>query len=206
MKKFSKLSLLVCTMLVVALFAGCAKKFDASSYLQAALDNSYKNDPSLYVKQKVCTEEEANKIYEQGIDKELSGLTSQLSMSDDLKAKYRTFIQDIFKAADYTVKDAKKEDGKYIVTVEYKKLKVFQEAIKAFTEQSKDIDNSKYETTDAYSEAVAQLYLDLLQAELDKKSYGDTESTTVTIAAQNKVYTPNTNDLMKLELALFDIQ
>ena len=53
----------VLAMAVVTL-TGCAS-FDASAYLKAILDNSYKNDSTAFVEQKVGTKEEAAELYQQ---------------------------------------------------------------------------------------------------------------------------------------------
>ena len=63
----------VLAMAVVTL-TGCAS-FDASAYLKAILDNSYKNDSTAFVEQKVGTKEEAAELYQQGIDANMNQLT-----------------------------------------------------------------------------------------------------------------------------------
>ena len=130
MKQMKKVALLLCAVFVIGMVAGCSS-FDASAYLKAVLDNSYKNDPTGFVDQKIATKEEADKLYEDGLDQELDSFMTgaNVKLSDDVKENFRGIFADLFKAADYKVGEAKKQsDGSYEVTVEYKTLKVFKNA------------------------------------------------------------------------------
>ena len=75
MKTMKKVALMLCAVLAIGMMAGCGS-FDASAYVKAVLDNSYKNDSTGYVDQKIATKEEAEEIYNQGLDQELDALIS----------------------------------------------------------------------------------------------------------------------------------
>ena len=89
MKKLRKISLLLVAMLAVTMLGGCGS-FDASGYIKALLDNSYKNDSTAFVEQKVGTEEQAKELYDQGIETELNSLIAGVNISDDLKNEFTT--------------------------------------------------------------------------------------------------------------------
>lgn len=208
MKTLKKVSLLLCAVLAISMFAGCGAKFDASAYVKAVLDNSYKNDSSGYVSQKIATAEEAKKVYDQGIDTEMNALVSSagFSISDDTKAKFRTTFEKLFAAADYTVKEAEKQDdGSYKVTIEYKQLKVFENALKTFLEKAGEVDQTSYTDQQALYDDLTMMLADCIDAEVAAAQYGDVETMTVTVKLANKAYTVDQNDLLKLEQSLFDI-
>ena len=56
---FTVLALLLTALLTLC---GCRQEFDASSYLKAILDNSYKHDPTAFLDQEIGTEEQTCQI------------------------------------------------------------------------------------------------------------------------------------------------
>ncbi len=207
MKQMKKVALLLCAVFVIGMVAGCSS-FDASAYLKAVLDNSYKNDPTGFVDQKIATKEEADKLYEDGLDQELDSFMTgaNVKLSDDVKENFRGIFADLFKAADYKVGEAKKQsDGSYEVTVEYKTLKVFKNAYATYSKKLEDIDASKFESQQEVYDAVFQTLADCLKDELASPEYGDTQTMDITISIKDKLYTPDENDLATLEQALFDM-
>ena len=56
---FTVLALLLTALLTLC---GCRQEFDASSYLKAILDNSYKHDPTAFLDQEIGTEEQAEEL------------------------------------------------------------------------------------------------------------------------------------------------
>ena len=104
MKTMKKVALMLCAVLAIGMMAGCGS-FDASAYVKAVLDNSYKNDSTGYVDQKIATKEEAEKIYNQGLDQEMDAFISGagISVSDEIKADFRQLFADLYAATDYTV-------------------------------------------------------------------------------------------------------
>lgn len=207
MKTMKKIALVLSAVLVLGMMAGCGS-FDASAYVKAVLDNSYKNDSTGYVEQKIATAEEAAEVYNQGLDNEMNAFVNSagVSISDDVKANFRQLFADLYAAANYTVKDAEKQsDGSYKVTVEYQTLNVFGPAYTAYMAELENFDQSQYDDTQALYDAVFTLLSDCVKAELANPQYGDTQETTITVSLQDKVYQPSTTDLTNLEQSLFDI-
>ena len=207
MKKFKRVSLLLTLVMVIGMLAGCGTKFDASAYVKAILDNSYKNDSKGYVDLKIASKEEAEKIYQEGIDKAVSAMTSTagVNFSDEVIADYEQLYKDLYGAVDYTVKENKKEsDGSYTVTVEYRKLKVFGEAYTKYIDECKKLDANDFASQDEMVDKVVIMLKDCLQAELDKKEYGETETATIKVTLEGKVYTASQSDLENFEKLVFD--
>lgn len=222
MKKIKKLVfLLTAALLATTMLAGCGSKFDASAYLKAILDNSYKHDSSKIVELGYCTEEEAEEIYQEGIDNNISELESSVTLSDELMAGYEALFQKVYANADYTVGEAQKqEDNSYIVPVTYKPMNLFSDVEAAFEEQVTAYTDDLYEKAangeldvtdqDALTQQmmndIMQIYLDLLNDACDSMTYGDEATLDIRIELEDKVYTPNEDDLLALESAILAIE
>ncbi|MCI7106987.1 MAG: hypothetical protein PUA77_01015 [Lachnospiraceae bacterium] len=199
MKKARKLVLLVACTLMIGVLAGCGAKFDASKYVQAQMDNSYKNDSSLVVELKYATEEEAQKVYEDEIDTLVDNFFLGVSVSDDVKSRYAEIFKDMLGKAKYTVNESEKQsDGSYTVAVEYQQLKLFQPTMDKLTENADKIDVSDL---DGYFNMMADYMEEILAGDIE---YGEAQKMDVHIEIVNKTYTLNNTDLQTLNNGLFD--
>lgn len=196
--------MMICAM-VLAVFTGCGNSFDASKYVQAQLDNSYKNDSSLALEQNLCTADEASALYEDGVDQQVDGFFYGVTVSDDLRARYRTIFADMLSKADYTVGEAEKgSDNTHSVSIEYKKMKIFEPALAATMEKAADLDATDM---DQFQEDFFALMADCLEAELSKGlEYGDAQTMTMRVEVQDKTYVLNTDDINSLTQGLFDTE
>ena len=215
MKKMRKFSLLLVAMLVVTMLGGCGS-FDASGYIKALLDNSYKNDSAAFVEQKVGTEEQAKELYDLGIKTEVDSLISGVSISDELQNEFTTVLQDVYKNVKYTVGEAtKKDDGSYEVEVKYQKMKIFSAAMDKYTEALQAYSDEMAEkagnggevpSDEELNEASYQMLKDAIKESLGSVEYEDEASTTVHVELKNRVYAPNEDDVYNLERLMFDIE
>ncbi|MEY8391756.1 hypothetical protein D3Z36_14020 [Lachnospiraceae bacterium] len=215
MKKMKKAAILLVAMLMATVLGGCGS-FDASGYIKALLDNSYKNDSAAFVEQKIGTKEEASELYELGIENALKSLTSGTQISDELQQEYETVVRDIYKSVKYTVGEAtKKDDGSYEVEVKYQKMKVFSAAMEKYEaasdayvqEMTEKVGNG--EEGPSEEEALEQSFSmlkDAIQESLGNVEYEDEQSATVRVELKDKVYTPNEDDVFNLEQKMFDIE
>lgn len=106
------------------------EQFEASEYVQAVLDNMYKNDSEAFVKMGIGTKEEAEKIYREWLLEAMGDVPEGLT--DEQYAEYEAVHEELFSMTEYTVGEAKEqEDGSYIVTVTYKKLNAVGPATQA---------------------------------------------------------------------------
>ncbi len=104
-------------------------KLDASLYTKGYLDVLYKNQVSDYYLQYAGGDEAtAKQAYEDSLDSDVSLLISDMEdeISDELKAKYRTMLSEIYKNMKYEVGTATdNEDGTYTVPVTAYRLHAF---------------------------------------------------------------------------------
>lgn len=217
MKTIRKFSLLLVSLLAVTMLAACGS-FDASGYIKALLDNSYKNDPTAFVEQKVGNEEQAKELYDLGIETIVKSLTSGggTAVSEDLKKEFTTVVQDVYKNVKYTVGEAQKqEDDSYVVEVKYQKMKVFAAAMEKFQEGQQEYTDELSEllqnggSKPSDDEIKAQVYTllkDAIKEAAQNVEYEDEASTTVRVELNDRVYSPNQEDVEALGNALLDLE
>jgi hypothetical protein len=196
------------TVLTLGLLGGCGLSFDASAYIKALLDNSYKNDSAEFVSQKIGSKEQAAELYDEGIQTELDALLSGVTVSDELQEEYRQVLKDMFAAVKYTVGDAEKQDdGTYVVTVNYQKMNVFGPAMDTYlntlTELSESIDEDIEE--EELAELIYGVLKDAIKDALSDVTYEEEASTTIRVELNDNVYSPNETDIYNLETLFFDL-
>ncbi|MGN0305851.1 MAG: hypothetical protein ACI4D2_06820 [Lachnospiraceae bacterium] len=211
-----KLALTLIAVLTAGLLAACGNSFDASRYINALLDNSYKNDSTAFVEMKIGTEEEAKALYEQGLQAEIDAMLTDMDISEKQLEGFRTIIGEILGRAKYTVGEAKKQgDGSYVVTVTYEQLNVFVPAMEAYyaviEQMLTDWTEAALagEETPTEEEMMAQMIDELkvcLEDALANATYDEPVTTTITIELVDKVYTPREADLLDLETKMFDVE
>lgn len=185
------------------------EEFNASLYLKALLDNSYKNDSTLLVLTGIATTEEAAEVYKQGIDTELEGMETMLSAEE--MEEYRKLFADLFAGVKYTVGEAEKQaDGSYVVTITYEPMNVFEPAMVAYIGAVYayiDIlmDAQELPSDDEMMEWLAMALKNCLEESLKSATYGEPQVTTVKISLDDNGWTPSEDDVMHLEEVLFDI-
>ena len=204
-----KIIMLLACVLTVGILGGCTSDKDVSSYLQALLDTSYKNDTTAFVKMGLGTEEDASTLYEQGIDNGTEAFCGRLGVTDEFKQDFRTLYKDMLSKVRYEVGKAEKQsDGSYQVVVSYEKMNVFQPATAMYQEKVAEL-AKEWTEGDAPSEEemmhqIVLTYRESLEAVLAEVKYNEPQTMTVRIELVDNVYTPNTDDVAELEKALFD--
>ena len=210
MMKAMKKCVAVLAMAVVTL-TGCAS-FDASAYLKAILDNSYKNDSTAFVEQKVGTKEEAAELYQQGIDANMNQLTGY-TMDDATKAEMEKLFGDIYAAADYTVGEAEKDGKNFNVTVTYRPMTLMTDATEAYmaaieektTEITQRAMNGEEVSDEEIEKMAIDLYLSTFKDQLANIQYGEETSMVIKIELTDNVYAPNQTDLANFEAAVLGL-
>lgn len=210
MKKVKRMALALVCVLLVGVLCGCGAKFDASGYLGALLDNSYKGDSKAFVDTKIGTAEEAAKIYEQGIDAEMGAL-GVTGISAELEGELREVFKDMLGKVKYTVGEAEKQSDKsYVVTVTYEQMKIFGPTVEQYMANITEMaaawtsDPASAPSEADMMEAIAAELKDCLKENLANVEYAEPATTTVRIELTDNVYSPNTADIQKLEELFFD--
>lgn len=194
-KKHSKLiGLLLTAIMAAMLLAGCGNSFDASEYIQALLDNSYKGESESLVKQKVGTKEECEKLYNDGLDSQVTIILGSTA-SEEQKAEFREVMADIYEGVKYTVGDSTKKDNSYEVEVKCQRMKIFEPALETFANNI---------TGEESEEELINALIEAFKTELANVSYDEEESVTVRVELVDKTWTPNADDVLALQYALFD--
>ena len=209
---FTVLALLLTALLTLC---GCRQEFDASSYLKAILDNSYKHDPTAFLDQEIGTEEQAEELFQQGIDNNMEAMTASMSVPEEQKGDFRTLFEAIYGKADYTVGEAEKqEDDSYVVTVTYRPMELFSQVETQLMDEVNNLTESYMEQAmnggevpdeETLTLKILQLYKDLTNTQLENLTYGEEQTCQIRIELNDKVYTPNTDDLMTLENGILGV-
>ena len=212
-KVMRKVALVLASVMMMGLLSGCGS-FDASAYLAALLDNSYKNDSTAIVEQKIATAEEAAALYEEGLDAKIDVFVSSFGISEEQAESLRASIADMLSKVKYTVGEAEKQDDdSYVVTVTYEQMNVFapllenymatvEEMVNAWTEAALagEATPSEYEMMDE----VLTAFGTTLDEVLANVTSAEPQTMTVRIELVDGMYTPNETDLYNLENVLFD--
>ena len=119
---------------------------------------------------------------------------------EELQAEFREVLEDIFKNVKYTVGDATKKDDSYEVEVKYQKMNIFAPTMEKLTEMA-----SADGATDEDAQVI-ELLKDAMKEVMGSVTYGDEETTTIRVELVNKLWTPNEEDITKLEELLFDLE
>lgn len=209
-KNYQKIIFLLISIVAVSTLSGCTSDKKVKNYLQALLDASYKNDAAIFVDMKLGSEEEAQELYERGIDTGVGVFCSKLGVPDAYRESFRQVYMDMLGKVRYTVDTAEKQsDGSYVVTVTYEKMNIFkpaleryQEAVAALAASWQDAEEPPAE--EALAESVYMEFRNSMESVLSEVQYDEAATMTVRIELLENIYTPNTEDIAELEKALFD--
>lgn len=209
-KSVTKSFLAVIGVLLIGLVSGCTSDKSVRTYLQALLDTSYKNDSKAFVEIRLGDEQDAQTLYEQGIDTGVGVFCSRLGVTDEYRDEFRQIYIDMLGKVRYTVGDAEKQsDGSYIVTVSYERMNIFKPALALHQENVAAMMDEWANSSEppAEEEMVAAVYREFkssMETVLADVQYDAEASMTVRIELIDNVYTPNAGDIEALEKALFD--
>jgi len=210
MKKYIKIVVMI--VLFVIMLGGCTSDKDVRTYLQALLDASYKNDPTAFLDMDLGTEEEAQALYERGIQTGTDAFCAKLNVPDELRNDFQQIYMDMLSKVRYTVGTAQKQsDGSYVVAVTYEQMKVFMPVIAAYQESADELaQNWIASNTVPGEEEVAEEGIralkECMEEVLADVQYEEPAEMTIRIELVDNVYTPNLEDVAALEKALFDTE
>lgn len=209
-KYLKRILFLLVGVLMAGSLMGCTSDKAVKTYLQALLDASYKNDSSAFVDMKLGKAEEAQALYEQGIDTGVSVFCSRMGVSDDYKEEFRQIYMEMLGKVRYTVDTAEKQsDGSYVVSVSYEKMRIFEPALLMYQEKVAAL-GDEWEKNDSFpseEDIVKRVILEFkesMETILSDVTYDAAASINIRIELENNVYTPNADDIIELEKALFD--
>lgn len=180
---------------------------DASAYVKSALDAEYKAEFTEYIKQTDSTEEEAEAMYQQGLDTITDGFgLDSLGISEELAEQYRDVAADLLALAKYEVKDAAEDGDGYAVEVSYEPYIGAQNIEQDINAALEEITASltEIESEEELSEMVFQKVLEILQQKIAEPEYGEAETYTIHVTkGSDNVYSISQDDLTGLDYAMF---
>lgn len=169
-------------------------RFDASDYVQAVLDVSYKKNTDMYVKITGISEDEAGKIFDDNLDKTMEEFQS-LEMPDDLMPLFEEMFEELAMRVNYTVGESEKNgQGEYIVPVNIKPVTLFSDTYETFRSRAEEyagqITESVMQGADMPSEEemqeeICRLYYQVLRERLDSGMlYGGVRTVNVNVSRE----------------------
>ena len=202
--------ILALTLAFATLLGGCGSKMtadDAKSYAQACLDASYKGEFDEYLSQTDSTKEEAQEMYDNGINLTMEASDIENSgVSQELQYKYRQMFIDLYKSADYTLDNAKEdgEDG-FTVDVTVKPFRIFEGLDDELNAKLEEIAANMTEvpSDEEINEMVYQAMYDIISPKLSNMEYGDPVTVTIHVVPDDDgVYYVPDDDYQAVENAL----
>lgn len=180
---------------------------DASAYVKSALDAQYKAEFEEYIRQTNSTEEEAEALYQEGLDTVSEGFgLDSLGISDELADQYRDISADLLALAKYEVKGATEDGDGYAVEVSYEPYigtqTIEQDVSAALEEITASL--SEIQSEEELNEMVFQKVLEVLQQKVAEPEYGEEETYTIHVTkGSDNVYSISQDDLTGLDYAMF---
>lgn len=209
------LRVMITILVSVVFLAGCGVRVNAAAYVKSALDARYKNDCKEYIRITGCSEDDAQKQYEDRLEACMVTV-SQAEISDELKEEYRKLFGRVLDAVRYSVEDAEKVDGGYIVKVQVEQYAMFDQIEE---ELSQAVDQYYTQVTEAAlygttlptdeeaREKVYELLLDILKDHMNHITYKDAVTIKIHVTKKDqKSYSIESEDLEELDCLLIDLE
>lgn len=212
-KKIAVLTTLVVCMGSMTACSGSNEGKTYTDYMQGLLDARYKAEYATYMKLSEATQKKAQDMYENVIEYLVEGLYEYCDidteyLTDELEEGYWDLAVQLYKKADYTVNEAKKEDGDYHVVVDIKPMDFFDITYDAAVDYAEnygtDISEEEYaEYTDEdwneWEIGYEKGMLELLTSYVDKISYGDVISLDNKLTIEKNEYGFDDEDIYKID-------
>ena len=190
-------------------------RFDASDYVRAVLDASYKNETDLYVEITGIPEEEAAGIFDENLDLTMEGF-ERSDMPEEMLSRYREFFGEIAKKVSYTAGEPdRQEDGTYIVPVTVKSITLFTDTYGTFQSRAQEYAEevtdrvtagAKMPTEEEMQKQVYEIYYEVLKERVDSGMlYGAARDIGVRVTKEGvRNFSINEEDMEKLDSLLIE--
>ena len=221
MTKKKKTILITAISAAVLAVCGCigiyrhVSRFDASDYVRAVLDASYKNETDLYVEITGIPEEEAAGIFDENLDLTMEGFRRS-DMPEEMLPRYRALFGEIAKKVSYTAGEPdRQEDGTYIVPVTVKSITLFTDTYGTFQSRAQEYAEevtdrvtagAKMPTEEEMQKQVYEIYYEVLKERVDSGMlYGAARDIGVRVTKEGaRNFSINEEDMEKLDSLLIE--
>lgn len=197
------------------LFSGCSAKkendFDPAAYTTAYLDGMIRGEVDTLSSLSGIAADELTKTFDTSVSDLVSlsvgsdgDAPGSIQISPQLRQNYIDFWKKALHDTKYDVKNAKKNDDSYQVTVATQQMQLYTAMEPVYTDK---LSNASPDTTDsdAYQETLYQLMLESYQSVLDNVTYNDPEDVTVTLRKDDSSHwSISDDDMNTLKKALVD--
>lgn len=211
-----KIAAILLVLLTALSLTGCSLlgngKKTYASYVQSLLDVNYKAEFTDYMKITNSTQEEAQQVYDDGLNYLAQALMTAYGINDvegsDIKNQFIDLAKEIYSHASYEIEGVTKTDGVYQVTVIIYPIDIllitYDDVVAYIEDMNQRViagDYNDYEL-DAYEIEYAQGIIDILKEAVPNIGNGDGVTVTVTILDNDEYYYISDADFVALDKAI----
>ncbi|MBP3506815.1 MAG: hypothetical protein J6K43_10510 [Lachnospiraceae bacterium] len=212
-KKFAA-SLLV--LLSIVSLTGCSlfgnSKKTYANYVQSLLDVNYKAEFTDYMNITGATQEEAQAVYDDGLNYLAEALMVAYGVNDvegsDIKSQFVELAKNIYSHASYEITEVTKTDGVYQVTVTIYPIDIllitYDDVVAYIEDMNQRVTAGEYNDyeLDDYETEYAQGIIDILTEAIPNIGNGEGVTVTVTILDNEEYYYISDADFLALDKAI----
>ena len=203
MKRMKRvLALGMAVLMCMGLTAG-GKDFDAAGYTKSVLDANYHAQYDKYAEYRGISESDAKKEVTEGMRTQIESAFSGMDVSDEMMDKYIEVADKAYDLADFTVKDAKKQDDdSYVVTVVIKPSDVFRNSSNYVNDIATEYADQGKDPTQ--TDVLMDILVESLNRAMEANSYGDETTLEVHVTAdKDGAYGIEESEMETLEATMF---
>ena len=187
MKRMKRVLALGMAVLMCMGLTACGKDFDAAGYTKSVLDANYHAQYDKYAEYRGISE----------------SAFSGMDVSDEMMDKYIEVADKAYDLADFTVKDAKKQDDdSYVVTVVIKPSDVFSNSSNYVNDIATEYADQGKDPTQ--TDVLMDILVESLNRAIEANSYGDETTLEVHVTAdKDGAYGIEESEMETLEATMF---
>ena len=192
MKRMKRVLALGMAVLMCMGLTACGKDFDAAGYTKSVLDANYHAQYDKYAEYRGISESDAKKEVTEGMRTQIESAFSGMDVSDET-----------YDLADFTVKDAKKQDDdSYVVTVVIKPSDVFSNSSNYVNDIATEYADQGKDPTQ--TDVLMDILVESLNRAIEANSYGDETTLEVHVTAdKDGAYGIEESEMETLEATMF---
>lgn len=211
-----KTAVILLAVLIIISLTGCSlmgnSKKTYATYVQSLLDVNYKAEFTEYMKITNSTQEEAQTVYDDGLNYLADALMTAYGINDvegsDIKSQFVELAKEIYSHASYEIGEVTRTDGVYQVAVNIQPIDIllitYDDVVTYIEDMNQRVTNGDYNDyeLDAYEIEYAQGIINILNEALPNIGNGETITVTVTILDNDEYYYISDADFLALDKAI----
>ena len=203
MKRMKRVLALGMAVLICMGLTACGKDFYAAGYTKSVLDANYHAQYDKYAEYRGISESDAKKEVTEGMRTQIESAFSGMDISDEMMDKYIEVADKAYDLADFTVKDAKKQDDdSYVVTVVIKPSDVFSNSSNYVNDIATEYADQGKDPTQ--TDVLMDILVESLNRAIEANSYGDETTLEVHVTAdKDGAYGIEESEMETLEATMF---